>query len=87
MPGHPITEDQLSHTLAKSIHTRIPRDEKVLERVQLSAQDLWQVAPNSPLAKSVEDLARRLEVGNEISDNDSSNSLVSRLLNVIGARN
>jgi pilus assembly protein CpaE len=87
MSGHPITEDQLSHTLAKAIHTRIPRDEKVLERVQLSAQDLWQVAPNSPLAKSVEDLARRLEVGNEIPDNDSSNSLVSRLLNVIGARN
>jgi pilus assembly protein CpaE len=86
VPGHPITEDQLSHTLAKAIHTRIPRDEKVLERVQLSAQDLWQVAPNSPLAKSVEDLARRLEVGNETADADSSNSLVSRLLNVIGAR-
>jgi len=86
VPGHPITEDQLSHTLAKSIHTRIPRDEKVLERVQLSAQDLWQVAPNSPLAKSVEDLARRLEVGNDVPDADSSNSLVSRLLNVIGAR-
>ena len=86
VPGHPITEDQLSHTLAQSIHTRIPRDEKVLERVQLSAQDLWQVAPNSPLAKSVEDLARRLEVGNEVPDADSSNSLVSRLLNVIGAR-
>jgi pilus assembly protein CpaE len=86
VPGHPITEDQLSHTLAQSIHTRIPRDEKVLERVQLSAQDLWQVAPNSPLAKSVEELARRLEVGHEAPDADSSNSLVSRLLNVIGAR-
>ena len=85
--GHPITEDQLSHTLAKSIHTRIPRDERVLERVQLSAQDLWQVAPNSPLAKSVEDLARRLEMGSEVPDSDPSNSLVSRLLNVIGARN
>jgi len=84
--GHPITEEQLSHTLAQSIHTRIPRDEKVLERVQLSAQDLWQVAPNSPLAKSVEDLARRLEVGTETTDGDSQNSLVSRLLNVIGAR-
>jgi pilus assembly protein CpaE len=84
--GHPITEDQLSHTLAQSIHTRIPRDEKVLERVQLSAQDLWQVAPNSPLAKSVEELARRLEMGNQAPDVDSGNSLVSRLLNVIGAR-
>jgi pilus assembly protein CpaE len=86
-PGHPISEDQLSHTLAKPIHTRIPRDEKVLERVQLSAQDLWQVAPNSPLAKSIEELARRLEVGNETTDSDPQNSLVSRLLNVIGARN
>jgi pilus assembly protein CpaE len=85
VPGHPITEDQLSHTLAKSIHTRIPRDEKVLERVQLSAQDLWQVAPNSPLAKSIEDLARRLEVGSEAAA-EGQNSLVSRLLNVIGAR-
>ena len=85
VPAHPITEDQLSHTLAQSIYMRIPRDEKVLERVQLSAQDLWQVAPNSPLAKSVEDLARRLEVGADVPD-ASSNSLVSRLLNVIGAR-
>jgi pilus assembly protein CpaE len=84
--NHPITEEQLSHTLAKSIHSRIPRDEKILERVQLSAQDLWQVAPNSPLAKSIEDLARRLEVGKQTTDSDSSNSLVSRLLNVIGAR-
>ena len=86
VPGHPITEDQLSHTLAQSIHSRIPRDEKVLERVQLSAQDLWQVAPNSPLAKSIEELARRLEIGAEVPDAESSNSLVSRLLNVIGAR-
>ena len=84
--GHPISEDQLSHTLAKPLFTRIPRDEKVLERVQLSAQDLWQVAPNSPLAKSVEDLARRLEVGVETATGDSANSLVSRLLLAIGAR-
>src|SRR5208282_1592754 len=86
VPNHPISEEQLSHTLAKSIHTRIPRDEKVLERVQLSAQDLWQVAPNSPLAKSIEDLARRIEVGDASSEGDATNSLVSRLLNVIGAR-
>jgi len=86
VPGHPISEEQLSHTLAQPIHTRIPRDEKVLERVQLSAQDLWQVAPNSPLAKSIEDLARRIEVGDASSEGDASNSLVSRLLNVIGAR-
>lgn len=83
--SHPISEEQLSHTLAKAIHTRIPRDERTLERVQLSAQDLWQVAPNSPLAKSVEDLARRIEGGVD-SAPEESNSIVSRLLNVIGAR-
>ncbi|MDO8431818.1 MAG: AAA family ATPase [Candidatus Binatus sp.] len=85
VPGHPISEDQLSHTLAKSLYAKIPRDEKVLERIQLSAQDLWQVAPNSPLAKCVEELARRLEMGAEMA-HENSNSLVSRLLNAIGAR-
>jgi pilus assembly protein CpaE len=85
VPNHPISEDQLSHTLAKSLYAKIPRDEKVLERIQLSAQDLWQVAPNSPLAKCVEELARRLEVGAEMAAHNS-NSLVSRLLNAIGAR-
>lgn len=85
VPNHPISEDQLSHTLAKSLYAKIPRDEKVLERIQLSAQDLWQVAPNSPLAKCVEDLARRLEMGAEMAA-QNSNSLVSRLLLAIGAR-
>jgi len=84
--AHPISEEQLSHTLAKPIHSRIPRDEKTLERVQLSAQDLWQVAPNSPLAKSVEDLGRRIEGGDDAAPSADSNSIVSRLLNVIGAR-
>ena len=84
--GHPISEDQLSHTLAKSFYAKIPREEKVLERVQLSAQDLWQVAPSSPLAKSVEELARRLEVGAEMTAVDGANSLVSRFMLAIGAR-
>jgi len=84
--GHPISEEQLGHTLAKTIHCRIPRDEKTLERVQLSAQDLWQVAPNSPLAKSIEDLGRRIELGDDAAPSADSNSIVSRLLNVIGAR-
>jgi pilus assembly protein CpaE len=83
--NHPISEEQLSHTLARPIYARIPRDEKVLERVQLSAQDLWQVAPNSPLTKAVEEMSRKLD---GISDHDSSRngSLVSRLLSSFGAR-
>jgi pilus assembly protein CpaE len=83
--NHPISEEQLSHTLARPIYAKIPRDEKVLERVQLSAQDLWQVAPNSPLTKAVEDMSRKLD---GVSDQDSSRngSLVSRLLSSFGAR-
>ncbi len=83
--NHPISEEQLSHTLARPIYARIPRDEKVLERVQLSAQDLWQVAPNSPLTKTVEEMARKLD---GVADMDSSRngSLVSRLLSSFSAR-
>src|SRR5258708_29762796 len=83
--GHPISEDQLSHTLAKSLYAKIPRDEKVLERIQLSAQDLWQVPPNSPLAKCVEEFARRPENGAATAA-AKSNSLASRLPPPIGAR-
>ena len=75
----------MSHTLARPIYARIPRDEKVLERVQLSAQDLWQVAPNSPLTKTIEEMARKLD---GVADLDSSRngSLVSRLLSSFSGR-
>jgi pilus assembly protein CpaE len=86
VPNHPISEDQLSHTLAAPIFARIPRDEKVLERVQLAAQDLWQVAPNSPLAKSIEEFARRLDSPAEFAETESAGSIMSRLLLAIGAR-
>jgi len=86
VPGHPISEDQLTHTLAQAIYAKVPRDEKVLERIQLSAQDLWQVAPNSPLAKSIEEIARKIDTGSEVSAEDQENSIVSKLLLAIGAR-
>jgi Flp pilus assembly CpaE family ATPase len=84
--NHPISESQITHTLGQPIFAKIPRDEKTLERVQLSAQDLWQVAPNSPLAKSVEELARKLANPAEAAAQETESSLVSRLLFAIGAR-
>jgi hypothetical protein len=57
----------------------------VLERVQLRAQDLWQVGPGSPLARAVEDLARRLATGE--ASVEQSGGIVSRLLTVFGQRN
>jgi pilus assembly protein CpaE len=82
---HTITEAQIAHTLGRPIFARIPRDEKVLERVELRAQDLWQVAPGSSLARAVEELARRLTTAEEVPA-ESQGGLVSRLLTAIGAR-
>ena len=85
IPNHPISEDQLSHTLARPIYAKIPRDEKVLERVQLSAQDLWQVAPNAVLTKAVEEMSRKLD-GVVDRDSNRNGSIVSRLLSSFSAR-
>ena len=59
-PQHPITEAQLTNTLARPLYAKIPRDDKALERVLLRGQHLWQAAPNSALAKAVEETVVRL---------------------------
>jgi pilus assembly protein CpaE len=80
---HPISEDQITHTLGRPIYAKVPKDEKVLERVQLRAQDLWQVGPATPLARAIEDLARRLALGGDLG-NEQGGGLVSRLLSAFG---
>jgi pilus assembly protein CpaE len=85
LPHHPISEAQITHTLGRPIYAKIPRDEKVLERMQLRAQDLWQVGSGSPLARAIEELARRLAMGGEVVA-EQSGSLVSRLLAALGGR-
>jgi pilus assembly protein CpaE len=79
VPHHPISEDQITHTLGRPIYAKIPRDERTLERVQLRAQDLWQVGHATPLARAIEDLARRLSSGGEPMA-ESPGGLVARLL-------
>lgn len=59
-PVHPITDKQIESTLGREVYARIPADARTLERAEVTAQDLWQVAPAAPLALSFEDLARRL---------------------------
>jgi Flp pilus assembly CpaE family ATPase len=87
VPHHAISEDQITHTLGRPIYAKIPRDERTLERVQLRAQDLWQIGPSTPLARAIEDLARRLNSGGE-PVSESSGSLVARLLSAFsGSRN
>jgi pilus assembly protein CpaE len=84
LPHHPISEEQITHTLGRSIYAKVPRDEKLLERIQLRAQDLWQVGPGSPLARSIEELAKKLAAGEVLIE--SSGGLVSRLLSAFGGR-
>jgi len=84
LPHHPISEEQITHTLGRSIYAKVPRDEKLLERIQLRAQDLWQVGPGSPLGRSIEELAKRLAAGEVVVE--SSGGLVSRLLSAFGGR-
>jgi len=84
VPHHAISEDQITHTLGRPIYAKIPRDERVLERVQLRAQDLWQVGPSSPLARAIEDLARRLVSGGEVVG-EVNGGIVARLLSAFGA--
>ncbi|HKV56199.1 MAG TPA: AAA family ATPase [Candidatus Binataceae bacterium] len=84
-PHHPIGEAQISSTLGRPLFARMPDDERTLERVQMRAQDLWQVAPASPLARAVERLARQLNSGGPGAV--QSTSLFGRLLSAIGTRN
>jgi pilus assembly protein CpaE len=82
-----ISEEQLANTLARQLFAKIPRDDKALERVLLRGQDLWQVAANSPLARSVEELASRLASAGGSAAEQPSNGFLARLRDVFaGAR-
>ena len=59
-PQSEIDEEQIVRTSGVSIYAKIPRDDRVLIKVEMQAQDLWRIAPRSSLANAVENLARRL---------------------------
>ncbi len=83
---HPISEAQLSNTLGRPLFAKIPRDDKAIERVQLRGQDLFQAAPNSSLARAVEELAVRLSSPSSHgpSEQPSGIKLLSRLRDALG---
>ncbi len=84
---HPITEAQLANTLGRPLFAKIPRDDKAIERVQLKGQDLFEVLPNSPLARAVDELALRLASPSRIAATDQATGsrLLSRLREALGA--
>jgi pilus assembly protein CpaE len=82
--NHPITDRQVQHTLGRSVFARIPRDEKSLERVELSGKDLWLAAAGSPIVKALEELAHRMTPGAEAGE-PAESGLVSRIFSALGA--
>ncbi len=84
---HPISEAQLSNTLGRPLFAKIPRDDKAIERVQLRGQDLWQAAPNSALARSVDELVARLASPSSAapSEQPAATKLFSRLRDALGS--
>jgi pilus assembly protein CpaE len=56
-PSHPLTEKAIEATLAKTIYAKIPTDDRTFETIEMKAQDLFQVAPSSPVARAMLELA------------------------------
>jgi pilus assembly protein CpaE len=59
-PSHPLTDQAIESTLAKPIYAKIPADLRTFENIEMKAQDLFEVAANSPVAHAVLDLAGRV---------------------------
>ena len=59
-PSHPLTDKAIESTLAKSIYAKIPIDDRTFETIEMKAQDLFQVAPASPVARAILDLAAQV---------------------------
>jgi pilus assembly protein CpaE len=63
--SHPLTEKAIESTLAKPIYAKIPIDIRTFETVEMKAQNLFQVAPSSPAARAMSDLAATIMPQNE----------------------
>jgi pilus assembly protein CpaE len=84
-PQNGIGEEQIVQTSGVSIYAKIPRDDRVLGKVELYAQDLWKTAPRSSLASAVENLARRLNTQREAAAGTPGGFML-RLFSTVRAR-
>jgi pilus assembly protein CpaE len=80
-PRHPIGEKHIINTLGRPLAGHIPRDDANLAHASARGEDLWKVAPRSPLTHSFEALAHR------ISDLDHGHGKRAGLWSKIFARN
>jgi pilus assembly protein CpaE len=84
-PQNAITEDVVVKAMGAACFAKVPRDLRILEKVQLRVQDLWQAGPNSALARAMEGLAQRINWRCEPVD-EGGGGLIARLLGAFGAR-
>jgi pilus assembly protein CpaE len=59
-PVHPLGEKEIETTLSKKIFAKIPADDRTFERIEMKAQDLFTLAPSSPPARAILELATRM---------------------------
>jgi pilus assembly protein CpaE len=84
-PQNAIGEGEIVRTSGASVYAKIPRDDRVLGKVEVQAQDLWHIAPRSSLASAVESLARRLSTQRE-AVTGAPGGLMLRLFSTVRAR-
>jgi pilus assembly protein CpaE len=84
-PQSGMTEAVMAQTMGVGCFAKIPRDDRIIEKLQLRVPDLWQLAPNSALARASEALARRINERREPMV-EANEGLVARLFGVFGAR-
>ena len=83
-PSHPLTDKAIESTLAKPIYAKIPADLRTFEDIEMKAQDLFEVAANSPVAHAVLDLASRVMPRTELAA-PRENGFMSRLKSAFSA--
>jgi pilus assembly protein CpaE len=76
-PSHPLTEKAIEATLAKPIFAKIPTDDRTFETIEMKAQDLFEVAAGSPVARAVLELAAQVMPRNELATRETG--FMSRL--------
>ena len=64
-PQNAIGEERIVQTSGVFVYAKIPREDRVLGKVEMHAQDLWQIAPRSSLASAVENNARLIKLRRE----------------------
>jgi pilus assembly protein CpaE len=83
----PVTEELISRTLAQPLDAKIASDDTAVERSQMEGRDLWQTSGNSALVRRIEELAQRMAMPDQPSNqNGRRTGLVARFLSAVRGR-